>query len=680
MSIVAIACLSFSAAADNPDSLLWSTFLGGEHEEINQDIVTDSNGDVYVCGTTQSQDFPATPGAFDTTYNGGTTNMYGGDVWVAKFDGETGALVWATYIGGPDDEEPDGLQVNASGEVIVYGCTASPNFPTTAGAYCTVHHGGYDLFLLKLSANGDSLIFSTFLGGSDYDDSWEENSPALDAAGNIYVTGITRSDDFPTTPGAYDTTFNGNSDAFVTKFAPDGSAVLYSTYLGGDGLDQGQDIKVNSAGEAYVTGVAGSSTFPVTVGAHQTVFGGGIRDAFVAKLNAAGSDLVYSTYIGGSGNDRATGIVLHASGDVFVCGDTDSLDYPVTPGAYCVTSTGAACFVSRLSADGSELVASTQFWGGWVAGLERDADGSVWVAGYTGATDLPTTPTAYSSSNRGGNDSFVAQFSDTLGNILYCSYIGGTNDEEDTRVATDSMGRIFLGGWTFSPDFPLTPGAADDTWGVDRGESFVLKINPTTIKVHYLTLFDSEMDPLYASFGQDYLNADLDADGLPDRFQAGLVAWVLSVGSHAYWPLVDDLYKQAIATLRTEPNYATELQPYEHILGALLTTSVDMVAELRTRLSLTGSYSVFTITKLIDEPFSAQGDIDGDGTTNLEEYQNILDQGYSPEESLENFLEAANDPFRDGRAVPAVFPRGLLVLAGAMVLFGLAYLRLRRTY
>ena len=502
----------------------------------------------------------------------------------------------------------------------------------------------------------------------------------MDAEGNIYVTGITRSDDFPTTPGAYDTTFNGNRDAFVTKFAPDGSAVLYSTYLGGGGLDQGQDIKVSPTGEAYVTGVAGSASFPVTVGAYQTGFRGGGRDAFVAKLNASGSDLVYSTYIGGSGNDRSTGIVLHASGDVFVCGDTGSLDYPVTPGAYHVMNPEWGCFVSRISADGSELVASTRLWGAWVAGLERDADGSVWVAGYTDATNLPDTPTAYSSHKRGGNDSFVAQFSDTLGNVLYCSYIGGGNDEDDTRVTTNSMGQVFLGGWTFSTDFPLTPGAADDTWGMDRGESFVLKINPTTIKVHYLQLFDSEMEPLYASFGQDYLSADLDADGLPDHFQAGLVAWVLSVGSHPYWLLVDDLYRQAIATLRTEPNYATELQPYEHILGALLTTSVDMVAELRTRLSLTGSYSVFTITKLIGEPFSAQGDIDGDGTTNVDEYQNILDQGYSPEETFDNFLEAANDPARNGKPVPAVFPRGLLVLAGAIVLFGLAYLRPRRAY
>lgn len=679
MSIVAIGCLSFSAVADNPDSLLWSTYLGGITEEMNQDIVADSNGDVYVCGTTQSADFPVTPGAYDTTFNGGTTNNYGGDVWVAKFDGDTGALIWATYIGGPDDEEPDGLQISASGEVLVYGNTASASFPTTAGAYRTTNAGGYDLFLLKLGADGSSLIFSTLFGGSGEDVSWEENAPALDAAGNIYVTGITQSANFPTTAGAFDTTFNGGRDVFVTKFAPDGSAVLYSTYLGGSGTDQGQEINVDATtGEAYVTGVA-TSGFPVTTGAYQTVFGGGSRDAFVTKLNAAGSGLVYSTYLGGPGGDRATGLVLDASGDVFVCGDIGS--WEPTPGAYNLSTSGL--FVSRLSADGSTLVASARLWSGWVAGIERDADGSVWLAGGTLATDLPVTPTAYGSSNSGGRDGFAVQLSDTLGDVLYCSYLGGTMEENDVRIAADSMGNILMSGETFSSDFPLTPGAADTTFGGDgttTGESFITKIAPTTIKVHYLTLFDSEMDPLYTSFGQNYLSADLDADGLPDHFQAALVAFVLSVQSHPYSLLVADLYAQAIATLRTESNYATELQPYEHILGALLTTSTDMVAELRTRLSLTGSYSVFTITKSLGEPFSAQGDIDGDGASNVIEYQNVVAQGYTPEETLETFLEAANDPQTDGIPVPAVFPPGLLVLAGAVLLFGLAYLRLRRAY
>jgi hypothetical protein len=241
-------------------------------------------------------------------------------------------------------------------------------------------------------------------------------------------------------------------------------------------------------------------------------------------------------------------------------------------------------------------------------------------------------------------------------------------------VAADSDGNVFLGGWTFSADFPRTPGAADDDWGVDRGESFVSKIAPETIKVHYLTLFDAEMAALYAYLGEDYLTADLDADGLPDRYQAGLVSFVLSVQSHPYSLIVTDLYQQAIATLRMEPGYAA-LQPYEHILGALLTTSQDMVAALSSRLSLTGSYSVFTITKGPDEPFSAQGDLDEDGVANIVEYQNVLDEGYAPEEALMMFLEAANDPDKNGNELPLLPAWGLVLLASAIVLMGCVRLR-----
>jgi hypothetical protein len=247
----------------------------------------------------------------------------------------------------------------------------------------------------------------------------------------------------------------------------------------------------------------------------------------------------------------------------------------------------------------------------------------------------------------------------------------------------DSTGHVLVGGRTYSADFPLTAGAADTTFagdGVNTGEAFVIKLDPQTIEIHYLTLFDGEMRDLYDSLGEDYLTADLDADGLPDHFQAGLVAYVLSVQTHPYSVPVGDLYTAAIESLRAEANYAAELQPYEHILAALLVTSRDMIDELTVRFSLTGSYTPFAISKGPDEPFSAEGDIDGDGSTNVSEYENVVAQGGTQQEILEFFLEAATDSSIGGLPVPAAFSRSLLALAGALGLFGLAYLRRRRSH
>jgi Beta-propeller repeat len=689
---LSLGCLSLWAAADNPDSMLWSTFLGGDLGDINQDLITDSLGDVYVCGTTQSANFPTTPGAYDTTFNGGTALEYGGDTWVAKFDGVTGALIYSTFIGGPDDEEPDGIMVNAAGEVIVLGLTASPSFPTTPGAYDTTHNGGIDSYVIKLSAAGDALLFSTFLGGTDDEESWEKTRIGLDPGGNIYITGLTCSADWPATPGAFDTTHNGpvdNSDAardvFVAKLSADGSTLLYGTFLGGSDRDQGLSLAVSPTGEACVTGFTDSVDFPTTPGAYSET-SNGARDVFVTRLSADASSLVYSTRIGGASNERAWDMTLDISGDVYVAGGTGSLDYPTTPGAYQTVPTGNDIFVTRLLADGTNIVQSTLLGGnaGIIAlSLDRDANNNIWVAGETSSTDLPTTPLAFLSAYNGGpRDGYVAQFNSSLGNLVYCSYVGGSGWEPEGHIALDAMGNIVLGGRTTSADFPLSPGAADSVFGgdgVNTGESYVLKLDPGTIDAHYLTLFESEMELLYTSLGQDYLTADLDTDGLPDLFQAGLVAYVLSIKTHPYSNAVETLYVNTIAALQAEPNYATQLAPYEHALAALLITSEDMITYFTASLSLTGSYSSFKLTKdgakALDEPFSGQGDLDGDGLSNAEEYGNVVIAGGA----IEEFMLAAVDPTASGKALSAASQWALLVLTLAIGLVAGRRLRARRS-
>ncbi|MCC6797036.1 MAG: SBBP repeat-containing protein [Candidatus Hydrogenedentes bacterium] len=682
--LTVLVCLCVSAYADNPASMVWSTYLGGNDEDINQDLVADANGDIYVCGTTRSSDFPTTTGAFDETFNGGSALEYGGDTWVAKIDGVTGQLIYSTFLGGPGDEEPDAIYVNASGEVIVLGLTASANFPTTVGAYDETHNGGKDIFLLKLSADGSDVLWSTFLGGSGDEEAWEKTRLGLDASGNIYITGLTQSDDFPATAGAYDETHNGpndgsnaSRDVFVAKFSSDGSALGYATYIGGSDRDQGMSLTATPTGECYITGFTYSGDFPATTGAYDETFNG-TRDIYVLKLNAAGSDLIYSTFIGGTSTDWAWDMVVDPSGEVYVTGNSQSDDYPTTPGAYQTTRAAgfSVAVLTQLNAAGTDIVASTLLGGstgngGMIAlSLDRDAGGNIWIAGETGTTDLPTTPLAFQSDYQGGNrDGFVAQFDPSLGSLKYLSYIGGANNEPEGHVAVDSLGHVLLAGRTLSTDFPLSVGAADTTFGgdeVDTGESYAIKIMPGTIDVHYLNLFDAEMEALYNTISQDYLTADLDNDGMPDRYQVGLVAYVLSVQTHPYSNLVHDMYESTIASLQAEPNYAAQMQPYHHAIAALMICSQDMADFWTSHFSLGGTYTSFVITKTASEPFSALGDLDQDGVANGEEYQNNEDAGGD----IDSFMIAANNPNSNGKALPAMGTWAVLLSVTLLLVFG----------
>jgi hypothetical protein len=369
-------------------------------------------------------------------------------------------------------------------------------------------------------------------------------------------------------------------------------------------------------------------------------------------------------------------MVLDGSGDVYITGKTSSLNYPTTSGAYQSVPTGSDAFITQLSAGGNGIVASTLL--GTVSGdnsiialsLDRDADGNIWIAGESGQTMLPTTSLAYRGSYQGGTrDAWVAQFDDTLGSLVYLSYVGGSGREPEGHVAVDGQGQMLLAGRTMSSNFEVTAGAADTVFGgdgVNTGESYIVKILPGTITVHYLSLFDAEMEALYQLLPADYLTADLDGDGLPDRFQAGLVAYVLSVQTHPYHNLVRALYEATIVELQNEPTYAAELAPYHHALAALIISSQDMADYWIAYFGLVGSYSSFVISKTANEPFSASGDLDGDGYTNIEEFQNNEDAGGD----IYRFLEAASDPTLSGKALPAAEALGILGVGAAILLLG----------
>jgi len=242
-------------------TLIYSTYLGGSSWEEFREIAIDGSGNAYITGNTYSSDFPTTPGAYDTSYNGGSW-----DAFITKINSAGTDLLYSTYLGGSNDDWGGGIAVDGYGNAYITGMTDSGDFPTTPNAYDTTHNGYTDAFITKIDSTGTNLIYSTYLGGSNSND-WGFEI-AIDGSGNAYITGYTYSSDFPTTPSAYDTSYNGGyGDAFITKINSTGTNLIYSTYLGGNDSDWGLGLAIDENGAVYVTGWAGSSDFPTTLGA-----------------------------------------------------------------------------------------------------------------------------------------------------------------------------------------------------------------------------------------------------------------------------------------------------------------------------------------------------------------------------------------------------------------------------
>ncbi len=335
------------------------------------------------------------------------------------------ALVYATYLGGTAEDSGYDVAVDNSDNAYVSGDTESANFPTTSGAFQTTLRGTRNTFVVKLSAGGSALVYSTYLGGNNGSFPTHEHALGIvvDSSGNAYVTGATPSTDFPTTPGAFQTVQgNGGVDqnGFVAKLNTTGSALLYSTYLGGNGRDVCWSIQIDSFGNAYVACSTSSTNFPTTPGAFQTTNGGG-SDAAVAKLNATSSALVFSTYLGGSGNDFSQGIALDSSGNTYVTGGTSSTNFP-TVNAIQPTFGGGAfdAFVTKVNPLGSGLVYSTYLGGsgqdqGISIALDSLPNPNAYLTGLTGSTNFPTTTGAFQTMFGGGSfDAFVAKISEAV--------------------------------------------------------------------------------------------------------------------------------------------------------------------------------------------------------------------------------------------------------------------------
>jgi len=335
-------------------SLSYSTYLGGSAGDAGSGIAVDSGGSAYIVGSTSSTNFPIL-NAYQVAYAGGSR-----DAFVTRLSPSGSALVlaYSSYLGGSGSDYGIGVAVDGSGAAYVAGVTTSTSFPVKS-AYQTTNAGDHDAFVTKLSSSGSSLAYSTYLGGSG----WEvvyRTGIAVDGSGSAYVTSDTDSTDFPT-KNAYQGTYAGGYDSFVTKLSSSGSSLAYSTYLGGSGDDITFDLAVDGYGNAYVTGQTDSANLP-TNNPYQGAIAGD-NDAFVTKLSSSGSSLAYSTYLGGSAGDAGSGIAVDGTGNAFVTGTTTSTNFP-TRNAYQGTRRGVSeGFVTKLSPSWWE--GAVDLGGGW---------------------------------------------------------------------------------------------------------------------------------------------------------------------------------------------------------------------------------------------------------------------------------------------------------------------------
>jgi hypothetical protein len=461
---------AFPLVIDPP--LIYSTYLGGISQEYGNSIAVDSSGNAYVTGNTYSSDFPTTLGAYNQTYGGGGNS----DAFVTKLAPDGSTLVYSTYLGGSEDDQGLSIAVDSDGTAHVIGYTYSSDFPTTWGAFNQTKGGSSDVFVISLNQAGSGLVYSTFLGGSDKDDG---SGIAVDSWGNAYVAGETDSPDFPTSPGAYNRTYGGSTDVFLSKLDYVGN-VVYSTFMGGAGQDNGKSIAFDNSGNTYVTGYTSSSDFPTTPGAYnQTYGGGGNSDAFVTKLNPLGSSLVYSTLLGAAGNDRSNGIAVDNSGNAYVIGYTGSSNFPTTIGAYNRAYSGgySDAFVTKLNWAGSSLLYSTYLGGAdedYGRSIAVDSRGNAYVTAETYSSNFPTTIGAYNRTKGGSFDAFVTKLNPAGSSLLYSTYLGGAGEDVGVGITVDSHGNAYVTGSTESSDFPTT-GDAYDTVFNTICDTFVTK-------------------------------------------------------------------------------------------------------------------------------------------------------------------------------------------------------------
>ena len=503
LSAFSAAAWAEEATATPRHRIAYATCLGGEGWDQAREIIVFPDGAVLIGAQTCSVKMPVTESALQPKYAGddpalGHGGVYGGDCYLARLSPDGKSVLAATYFGGSKQERNVyGMALDRDGNVVVTTATRSPDAPTTPGAFQPKYAGGpSDMLVAKISPDLKRLIWCTYVGGKE--DDFPRGGLALDAQGNVLVVGTSSSPDFPTTQSAVQPMLKGPRDSALVKLKADGSALLFGTYLGGSGEDDAiMGVRLNGSAEIYVAGHTKSLDFPVSQGAAQPRLAGE-SDAYLAKLSADASRVLYATYLGGKLDEFAEHTIwLDRSESVLLAGFTASPDFPTTQWAYQRSLKGKADgFLTRLSRDGERLHFSTLLGG---SGSENwlmptvDADGKIYVVGSTSSPDFPVTPDALQPRHGGGEDCALAILSPDASQVLYATYLGGKGDDMVRSVAFGPGGAVCLVGSTSSEDFPATPGALQAAPG-GKGDAFVVKLEalPQFPALERVSLFDGK--------------------------------------------------------------------------------------------------------------------------------------------------------------------------------------------
>ncbi|MFA5098208.1 MAG: SBBP repeat-containing protein [Candidatus Margulisiibacteriota bacterium] len=447
-------------------TLVFSGYIGGTGNDEGEEIFVDSSGYIYIGCETYSDNFPSTPGAYQTT-RAGTQNLV-----ISKLSPDASGLEFSTYFGGNGQDFVNALKCDDSGNIYVGGYTNSSNLPATPGCYDNTRSGALDCFVLKLNSTGSAVLYCSYFGGSDNDVAY---ASCVDDSYNIYLSGYCSSD-MPTTPNAYKTVFPGGTSNFAAKLSPSGlgaNDLIYSTFIGSGTTRQ---MQVDSSGNVCLVGDTTSSEYPVTSGCFQPTFGGGDRDAFVTKLNSDGSDLVFSTFLGGSDTDRGWQANVDASSNVYASCTTLSTDFPVSGGAF-QTSRPSALLngsLSKFSPEGA-LLYSTYVGGSGVDNSLKMAaarSGDIFLAGYTTSADFPVTDDAYQKELKGGYDGLLIRLSPSgngSSDLVYSTFFGGSSDDTLKDLFLTQSNTLYIFGYSASNDMPVTAGvySAVNSGGTD---------------------------------------------------------------------------------------------------------------------------------------------------------------------------------------------------------------------
>jgi hypothetical protein len=465
------------------DPLVYSTYFGGQDgDDVMNAVVTDAGNNIYIAGQAGSTDFPVTSGAYQKVQKA----KFIASAFVAKMNQTESALVYSTLIGGTENANATAIAVDKSLNAYITGNTTAYDYPTTSGAFQKSSeeiNSANAAFVTKLNPGGSALLYSTYVTGTGGEFG---EGIAVDASGDAFIDGYTYSTDFPVSSTAFQKTLKGvagqNYTGFVSKLNPAGSALVYSSYLGGTGHgaftgDACLALAIDTAGDAYACGSTFSSDFPLTASAFQkknNSYAKTEATAFVSKVNPTGTALLFSTFLGGSSEDKAIAITLDSSNDVVVGGSTSSLDFPVTasvfePGDpdlfsvyYNVPTTG---FVSKLASTGSALTYSTYLGGSGgndvVYAVKLNSLGDVFVTGETNSADFPTTSGAFQTTLEDSTAAFVAELNSNASSLVYGTFLGGAAGGELTEgygLAVNTAGEIVTVGGTISSSFPVTSG------------------------------------------------------------------------------------------------------------------------------------------------------------------------------------------------------------------------------